>query len=98
LPDGLFSNQKSKFGKIFEGLAIEDDGIFYGHFTLTVFCYILWTIGKVHGNLLYISFPVLVFFTKKNLATLLYNTFVEAACLEKGRFFQLISTLFCTYL
>jgi hypothetical protein len=31
LPDGLFSNQKSQFGKILEGLEVEDVGIFYGH-------------------------------------------------------------------
>jgi hypothetical protein len=31
LPDGLFSNQKSTFGKILVGCAMEDDGIFYGH-------------------------------------------------------------------
>jgi hypothetical protein len=36
----------------------------------TVFCYILLTIGIVRGNLVY--FPVLVFCTKKNLATLVY--------------------------
>jgi hypothetical protein len=28
LPDGIFSNQKTKFGKILEGLATEDVGIF----------------------------------------------------------------------
>jgi hypothetical protein len=28
LPDGIFSNQKSQFGLILEGLAIEDVGIF----------------------------------------------------------------------
>jgi hypothetical protein len=28
LPDGIFSKQKSQFGKILEGLAIEDVGIF----------------------------------------------------------------------
>jgi hypothetical protein len=28
LPDGLFSNQKSKFGYIFDGLAMEEVGIF----------------------------------------------------------------------
>jgi hypothetical protein len=28
LPDGIFSNQKSKFGKILEGLETEDFGIF----------------------------------------------------------------------
>jgi hypothetical protein len=31
LPDGIFSYQKCKFGSIFEGLAMEDVGIFYGH-------------------------------------------------------------------
>jgi hypothetical protein len=64
LPDGLFSNQKFKVGKILEGLAIEDDGmdilrsfvIFYG---LLVKFMVIWYI-----------FPVLVSCTKKNLATL----------------------------
>jgi hypothetical protein len=28
LPDGLFSNQKSKFGYILDGLAMEEAGIF----------------------------------------------------------------------
>jgi hypothetical protein len=31
LPDGLFSNQKSQFGKIFQGLGYENVEIFYGH-------------------------------------------------------------------
>jgi hypothetical protein len=31
LPDGIFSNQKSKFGLILKGLAMEDVGIFNGH-------------------------------------------------------------------
>jgi hypothetical protein len=54
LPDGLFSNQKSKFGQIVEGLAMEDDGIFYGRLVhLTVFGYILWTFGIFCGNLVY---------------------------------------------
>jgi hypothetical protein len=39
LPDGLFSNQKSEFGKICEGLAMEDDGIFYGHIVHFVIFY-----------------------------------------------------------
>jgi hypothetical protein len=69
LPDGLFSNQKSKFGKFLEGLAMEDVGIFYRHLVhFTVFCYILLTFGTVLGNLVY--FSALVFFPKKNLATL----------------------------
>jgi hypothetical protein len=56
LPDAFFSNQKSKFGLILEGLAMEDVGIFYGHLVdFTVFCYILWTFGIVRGNLAHFS-------------------------------------------
>jgi hypothetical protein len=29
---GILSNQKSQFGKKNQGLAMEDYGIFYGHF------------------------------------------------------------------
>jgi hypothetical protein len=31
LPDGIFANEKSKFGYILEGLAMEDVHIFYVH-------------------------------------------------------------------
>jgi hypothetical protein len=31
LPDGKFSNQKSRFGEILEGLAMEDVVIIYGN-------------------------------------------------------------------
>jgi hypothetical protein len=31
LPDGTFSNKKSKFEHILEGLTVEDVGIFYWH-------------------------------------------------------------------
>jgi hypothetical protein len=35
---------------------MEDVGIFYGQLVhFTVFCYILWTFGIVHGNLVYFS-------------------------------------------
>jgi hypothetical protein len=48
---------------------MEDVGTFYGHLVhFTAFCYILWTFGRICGNLVY--FHVLVFCTKKNLATL----------------------------
>jgi hypothetical protein len=30
LPDGIFSNQKSNFGQILEGLGMKKVGIFYG--------------------------------------------------------------------
>jgi hypothetical protein len=66
LPDGLFSNQKSKFGKILEGLAMEDAGIFYGHLDhFTVFCYILLTFGIVCGNLVY--FPLFCYFVPRKI-------------------------------
>jgi hypothetical protein len=32
LPDGLFSNQKSQFGYIFEGLSLYNLDIFFDHF------------------------------------------------------------------
>jgi hypothetical protein len=52
LPDGLFSNQKSEFGKILEGLAMENLGMFYDHLV----CFmaignILWPLGIFCGNL-----------------------------------------------
>jgi hypothetical protein len=31
LPDGLFSNQKKQFGKILEGLRLENVDVFYGN-------------------------------------------------------------------
>jgi hypothetical protein len=58
LPDGLFSNQKSQFGFIFEGLAIDNLGIFYDHLvSFTAIGNILWSFG--------IFFPVLYFVTRK---------------------------------
>jgi hypothetical protein len=70
LPDGLFSNPKSQFWYILEGLAMGNLGIFYDHSVyfsaigniLWPIWYILWSFG--------IFFPDLVFCTKKNLATL----------------------------
>jgi hypothetical protein len=65
LPDGLFSNQKSKFGYILEGLALKDVGIFNRHLVaFTVFRYILWTFGIVRGNLAYF-FPFWYFVPRK---------------------------------
>jgi hypothetical protein len=46
LPDGLFSNQKSQFGYILEGHAIEEVDIFYGHVVYFVaIWYILQPLG-----------------------------------------------------
>jgi hypothetical protein len=51
LPDGIFSDLKSQFGKILEGHAIEDVGIFYEHSVyFTAIRYILWTFGAFCGN------------------------------------------------
>jgi hypothetical protein len=54
LPDGLFSNQKSKLGYILEGLALEDVGIFWSTL-LSFVTYILRTFGIIRGNLVYSS-------------------------------------------
>jgi hypothetical protein len=45
---------------------MEDVGIFYGYLVhFTVFCHVLWTLGIVRGNLLYI-FPFWYFVPKKS--------------------------------
>jgi hypothetical protein len=66
MPDALFSNQISKFGKFLEGLEMEDVGIFCGHLVhFTVFCYILWTSGIVRGNL--VHFPPFWYFVPRKI-------------------------------
>jgi hypothetical protein len=46
LPDGFFFYQKSQFGKILEGLALEDVGTFYGQLVnFRAIWYILRTFG-----------------------------------------------------
>jgi hypothetical protein len=65
LPGGLFSNQKSQFGQILDGLVMEDVVIFYGHLVhFTVFYYISWTFGTVRGNLVHF-FPFWYFVPRK---------------------------------
>jgi hypothetical protein len=66
LPDGIFSNKKSQFGDILEGLAMEDVGILWS---------ISWPNGISYGHLVHFVviwyiFPVLVCCTEINLATL----------------------------
>jgi hypothetical protein len=51
LPDGILSNQKSKFGRIWEGLAMEDVGIQNGHL---VYLSAIWSISALFG----IFFPI----------------------------------------
>jgi hypothetical protein len=56
LPDGLFSNQKSKFGKFWGVLQWKMLAYFYGHLVhFTDFWRILWTLSKVRGTLVYFS-------------------------------------------
>jgi hypothetical protein len=51
LPDGIFSNQKSKFGLILECLAIKDVCKFYSQFAyLTAIWPILWPFGIFCGH------------------------------------------------
>jgi hypothetical protein len=48
LPDGIFSNRKSQFGKILEGLGIEKVGTFYGRLEyITAIWYISWQFGII---------------------------------------------------
>jgi hypothetical protein len=69
LPDGIFSKQKSQFGKIFYSLTLDDVGIFYRHSVyFTGNWYSLCPFGIFCGHLVF--FPVLVCCTKKNLAAL----------------------------
>jgi hypothetical protein len=66
-----------------EGLATEDDGIFYGHLVhFTVFCYISWTFGIVRGNLVYISRFGILFQEKSGNPALDKNFFSRST---KGR-------------
>jgi hypothetical protein len=48
LPDGIFSSQKSQFGKILEGLGIEKVGTFYGRLE-----YGITAIWQFSGNFVY---------------------------------------------
>jgi hypothetical protein len=78
LPDGLFSNQKSQFGKMLEDLGMENVCKFYDHLEyFTAIWYKLWPFGLVRGHLLYVVcghlvyfFPIWHVWTKKYLATL----------------------------
>jgi hypothetical protein len=56
LPDGLFSNQKSRFGQVLDGLRLENVDIFYGHLEhFTAIWYNLQPFGIVCGHL--VHFP-----------------------------------------
>jgi hypothetical protein len=71
LPDGLFSNQKSLFAYILEGLIRESVNIFYDH--LVYFRAIwnnLWQFGKVCGHL--VHFPHFGMFGPRKIWQLCY--------------------------
>jgi hypothetical protein len=56
LPDGIFSDQKSPFGRILEGPGMENVGIFYGHFEyLTALWYIVWPFVTFCDHTVYFS-------------------------------------------
>jgi hypothetical protein len=79
LPDGIFSKQKSLFGKFFEGLAMEDVSIFYGHLVYFTYCHLVYFVAIWYSLKLFgIFFPFLVFYTKKKLAALNKTTKREA--------------------
>jgi hypothetical protein len=60
MPDGIFSNQKSQFGLILEGPAIEDVGMFYDQLVnFMAIWYILWPFGIFVSHLVFS--PVLVY-------------------------------------
>jgi hypothetical protein len=62
--------------------------IFYGHLVyFTAIGNILWPFGIFCGNLVYF-FPVLVFWTKKNLATLMRSLVASQNSLSNGHGFQ----------
>jgi hypothetical protein len=66
LPDGIFSNQKSLFGKILEGPGMEKVSIFYGHLKyIMAFLYILWAFGNL-VTIWYVTPSVLVYCVKKS--------------------------------
>jgi hypothetical protein len=89
LPDGTFSNQKSKFGYILEGLVMEDvgifmailsilrlHGIFYGHLVNFV---VIWYIFPRFGMLYREKSgnPVVYLSSASYLTPLIANLFFE---------------------
>jgi hypothetical protein len=89
VPDGIFTYQKFRFWFVSDCLSMETLTIFYGHFGIfkaiffifeAIRC-ILWSFGVYFvviwcifcGNLVYIL-TFLVYYTKKNLATLAVRT------------------------
>jgi hypothetical protein len=45
LPDGIFSNQKSRFGLILEGLAMQDVNILYGRLVFFTTTYLIYVVA-----------------------------------------------------
>jgi hypothetical protein len=63
MPDGMFSNKKSKFGYILEGLGMKKVGIFYGHLE---FIMAIWNLlrpfGIYYSHLVYLVAVRYIFF------------------------------------
>jgi hypothetical protein len=79
------------------GGSCKDVGIVYGHLVHFTVFYIFYghLVHKVRGNLLYIYFPVLVFCTKKNLATLVPPCIPTYLGEAEGDFKWLLATCGC---
>jgi hypothetical protein len=61
LPDGIISNQKSKFGLILEGLGIETVGIFCGLFEyIMAIWYMFWPFGIFFWSIGIFSGPLVM--------------------------------------
>jgi hypothetical protein len=74
LPDGIFTYIPKS--PILQGQGMENVGRINGHLQyLTVICYTLLSFGKFSGHLVYLLFHGLVCLSKKNLATLLAESF-----------------------
>jgi hypothetical protein len=54
-PDGIFSNQKSQFGVILEGVAMKDVGIFMAILSILWPNCNSWSFGAFCGHLVYFS-------------------------------------------
>jgi hypothetical protein len=72
LPDGIFSNKKSKFGEILEGLAVEDVGIFRAIFSILRASGIFGTFcgHMVHGVVIWYILSRFGMLCRKHLAAL----------------------------
>jgi hypothetical protein len=70
LPDGIFSNQKSQFGQILEGIGFENVDIFNGHLVCFTDNWDFYDIHLVHFVFVRYIFSSFGIMYQENLATL----------------------------